>query len=61
MASQDLVTMETFQRVAVLVPISFIGIGARLFKFAQHNQAKTAALWLLTTLAIVGIGKVLIS
>jgi uncharacterized protein len=63
MASQDLVTMETFQRAAVLVPISFIGIaiGARLFKVAQPNQVKTAALWLLAALAIVGIGKVLIS
>jgi uncharacterized membrane protein YfcA len=62
-ASQDLVTMETFQRAAVLVPVSVVGIaiGARLFKVAQQNQIKIAALRLLATLAIVGIGKVLIS
>jgi hypothetical protein len=54
--------METFHRVTALVPISFIGtaIGAHLFKLAQHNQVKFAALWLLATLAIVGISKVLI-
>lgn len=62
-ASQDLVTMETLQRAAVPVPVSFVGIaiGARLFNVAQHNQVKIAPLWLLATLAIVGIGKVLIS
>ena len=62
-ARQDLVTMETFQRAAVLVPVSVVGIaiGARLFKVAQQNQIKIAALRLLATLAIVGIGKVLIS
>lgn len=63
MASQDLVTLETLLRVAVLVPVSFIGIaiGSRLFKIAKPQQVKTAALWLLAVLAIVGIGKVLIS
>jgi uncharacterized protein len=63
MASQDLVLMETLTRAAVLAPISFIGIaiGSRLFKVAQPNQVKAAALWLLAALAIVGIGKVLIS
>jgi uncharacterized protein len=63
MASQDLVTMETLTRGAVLAPISFIGIaiGARLFKVAQPDQVKTAALWLLAVLAIVGTAKVLIS
>ena len=46
MASQDLVTMETFQWATVPVPVSFVGIavGALLFKVAQHNQVKVAAL-----------------
>ena len=63
MASQDLVTTEVLLRTAVLAPISFVGIaiGSRLFKIAQPEQVKTAALWLLAVLAIVGIGKVLIS
>ena len=36
MAGQDLVTMETFHRAAVLVPVSVVGIaiGVRLFKVA---------------------------
>ena len=63
MASQDLVTMETLLRAAVLAPVSFVGIaiGSRLFGIARPDQVKTAALWLLAVLAIVGIGKVLIS
>lgn len=63
MGSQDLVTMETWARAAVLVPISVIGIaiGSRLFVVARPAHVKTAALWLLAVLAIVGIGKVLVS
>lgn len=63
MASEGLVTSETMLRTAVLAPVSFIGIaiGSRLFTVAKPDQVKTAALWLLAALAIVGIGKVLIS
>ncbi len=63
MASQDLVTVQTLLRSAVLVPVSFLGIaiGARLFALARPEQVKIAALWLLAALAIVGIAKVLVS
>jgi len=63
MGGQDLVTVETWTRATVLVPISFIGIaiGSRLFTGVRPEHVKTAALWLLAVLAIVGIAKVLVS
>jgi uncharacterized membrane protein YfcA len=63
MGSQDLLTTETWLRAAVLAPISFIGIaiGSWLFTVARLEHVKTAALWLLAVLAIVGIVKVLVS
>ena len=63
MASQGLVDTETLLRAAALVPITFLGIaiGSRLYRVATPKQVKYMALGLLAVLAIMGIGKVLIS
>lgn len=62
-ASQGLIDDTTVSRAAVLIPIAFLGmlLGYRLYGIATPAQVKNLALGLLMVLAIVGIGKVLIS